>query len=47
MAGVITLPLERDFNRVTAEHIRQMYEEVSIAPEALEELCAHLSRAIT
>ena len=39
MAGVITLPLERDFDRITPEHIRQMFAEVSIAREAFEELC--------
>lgn len=33
MCGVITTPLEKDFNRITEEYIRQMFREVSPSRE--------------
>ena len=34
MGGVCTTPREQDFEKVTRDHILQMYDEVSVSAEA-------------
>jgi hypothetical protein len=42
MGGVCTLPIERDFHRLTRENVVQMFDEVCINPGALGELCGRI-----
>jgi hypothetical protein len=40
--GVCTTPVERDFHRVTREHLVQMFDEVSVAPAVFAQLVTAL-----
>jgi ATP adenylyltransferase/5',5'''-P-1,P-4-tetraphosphate phosphorylase II len=42
VGGVCTLPIERDFRRITRDHLVQMFEEVSLDSDSFE----HLTRRI-
>ena len=38
LGGECSVPLEHDFNKLNVHHLLQMYQEVLIDPETLEEL---------
>ena len=46
MGGVCTLPIKRDFDRLTRDHVVQMYDEVCIAPNELDALCERAARIV-
>jgi hypothetical protein len=43
LGGICTTPREQDFEKVTRDHILQLYEEVCIAPDKFASLSAHLA----
>jgi ATP adenylyltransferase/5',5'''-P-1,P-4-tetraphosphate phosphorylase II len=43
LGGICTTPREQDFEKVTREHIVQLYNEVCVAPEKFASICARLS----
>jgi len=46
MGGVCTLPIERDFHRLTREHVVQMYEEVCKRDDATSQQCERIANSI-
>jgi hypothetical protein len=38
MGGIVILPVERDFERITLEHIEQMYQQVTLESELFRKL---------
>jgi hypothetical protein len=46
MGGICTTPREQDFERVTREHILQMYGEVSVAEERFAGIKARLAGSL-
>jgi ATP adenylyltransferase/5',5'''-P-1,P-4-tetraphosphate phosphorylase II len=45
LGGVIILPVENDYHRVTAEHLRQMLRECMLAPEKFKQLTSRVAEA--
>ena len=43
LGGICTTPREQDFEKVTREHILQLYNEVCIAPDKFASICARLA----
>ena len=46
MGGVCTLPIKRDFDRLTREHVEQMYHEVCAPADQIDQLCQRLTRIV-
>src|SRR5439155_24075507 len=46
MGGVCTLPIEREFDRLTREHVEQMYHEVCAPADQIDQLCQRLTRIV-
>jgi hypothetical protein len=44
MGGVCTLPIEADFDRLTRDHLAQMYNEVGLENDVFDALCGELKR---
>lgn len=44
ICGVIVMPIERDFRRVTAQHLAQTYQEVTVSADVFAELIACISK---
>jgi hypothetical protein len=47
LGGVLTLPRERDFDRITTEIIVRLYEEITMREEQFDRLAALLRSALT
>ena len=45
--GVLTTPLEKDFHRMTAEVIRDIFGEIFLSREVFQTACADISRNLT
>jgi hypothetical protein len=45
--GVLTTPLEKDFQRLTADRIREIFGEIFLSAGMFQKACAHLSRNLT
>jgi hypothetical protein len=45
--GVLTTPLEKDFQRLTADRIREIFGEIFLPAGIFQTACAHLSRNLT
>jgi hypothetical protein len=45
--GVLTTPLEKDFHRLTADRIREIFGEIFLSSGMFQTACAHLSRNLT
>ena len=43
LGGICTTPREQDFEKVTREHILQLYNEVCVAPEKFASIIARLA----
>jgi hypothetical protein len=46
LGGICTTPREQDFEKVTRDHILQLYEEVCIAPDKFASLSARLATQV-
>jgi len=46
MGGVCTLPIKHDFDRLTREHVEQMYREVCVRQDRLVESCQRLAQIV-
>jgi hypothetical protein len=46
MGGVLTLPIERDFERLTREHVAQTYREVCPTSDDFDATCEWLRRSL-
>jgi hypothetical protein len=44
--GVCITPIQKDFERLTRDHLIQMFNEVSMGDEAFETLCGRLRREL-
>ena len=41
--GVLITPLEKDYNRISADHVRSIFEEIFVSAGAFRAVCAHLA----
>ncbi len=39
LGGLLVVPVERDFRRLTADHVQQLFQEVCLSQDAFEHLC--------
>jgi len=46
IGGVCVTPIERDFHRITADHLRQMFKECCLSPEQFGTLASKLKAAL-
>jgi hypothetical protein len=42
--GVLTTPLEKDFHRLTADVVREIFGEIFLSRETFQKACANLAR---
>ncbi len=42
LGGLCVVPVEKDFRRITADHMQQMFQEVCLPEDAFESLCGML-----
>ena len=47
LGGICTTPREQDFEKVTREHIVEMFQEVSVSAERLAAITARLAPKLT
>ncbi len=46
LGGTLITPLEKDFNKITAEDITDIMKQVCLTTEVFEELCHHIQKTI-
>ncbi len=47
LGGICTTPREQDFEKVTREHLVQMYHEVCVSAERFADIKARVARQLT
>jgi hypothetical protein len=44
MGGMLITPLEKDFDKITADDIKDIFTQISLDDKQFEDLCSHLSK---